>query len=38
LNALSPAIVLTDTAFAGRPEAKAGIDGKPPTPEMLGRH
>jgi NAD(P)-dependent dehydrogenase (short-subunit alcohol dehydrogenase family) len=36
VNALSPGIVLTDTALAARPEAKAGTDGKPPTPEVLG--
>jgi NAD(P)-dependent dehydrogenase (short-subunit alcohol dehydrogenase family) len=36
VNALSPGIVLTDTALASRPGAKVGVDGKPPTPEVLG--
>jgi 3-oxoacyl-[acyl-carrier protein] reductase len=36
VNALSPGIVLTDTALAGRPQAKASGEGKPPTPEVLG--
>jgi NAD(P)-dependent dehydrogenase (short-subunit alcohol dehydrogenase family) len=36
VNALSPGIVLTDTALAGRSAASLAGIGKPPTAEVLG--
>jgi len=36
VNALSPGMVLTDTAAAARPEARAAGTHKPATPEALG--
>jgi 3-oxoacyl-[acyl-carrier protein] reductase len=36
VNALSPGRVLTDTAAAARPEARAAGTHKPATPEVLG--